>query len=823
MTQAFRVPIIMMYHSVRRGAGGGIYRIAINADRFDRHIDFLASRYRIVPLLEFVAALASKAKTEGMACITFDDGFVDNLTVASEILRKHRTPATVFIPTGFVGRPYFWWDGLYAVSTGAAGRTEFTRTELRKQLADLDFDREGGESEWFTPVWDYLRRRPLDESYHHVNELAARFDADLANLPRPVTAKELQKFAEWPFEVGSHAVSHRPLPSLSIAEATKEITESRAYLESQTGRQVRSFSYPFGLLDRDVTTACRDTGYLCAVSVSTSRRLLSYVDVFDLPRVDGADGDVDELASDLGVIEERNLRNFATARPVAPTPVEISPERRRTFSSANNKLLRPLQFRGGDFFSAAPISRVWGYDRGTPLDRPYIENFIRTHAGDVHGHVLEIKGAEYSKPFARPGAQIDILDIDPGNIGADIIDDLQTCEKIDDNTYDCIILTQVLQLIPDFERAIATAARILRPGGVLLLTVPGITQSITTNEGEFLWSFFKTGIKRLLSKHFDEKKLLVESHGNVGLAASFLMGLSTADVPPDLFSFHDSEYPIVVSARAEKPLPIPERLRWSPAVENPSVSIIIPMFNAERTIKETLFSISRQTHESYEVLIVDDGSTDNSRKIVEDYERESGGRITMLQHGDSLNLGLSQSRNLAMEHARGDFIVFLDSDDTIHPEKLAHDLAILKANSDAAAVVGRALWWWDGSGHQDAHLDIIFEPADRVLQPPSFFNATYQTEAGGVPPCVHSWMIRKAVLKKIEPFDPQVMTYEDQKFFAELSLRYPVYVSSTCLCDYRRKEVTLWATAVASGSDTVARSRFLEWRSDAAKTSPAYR
>ena len=408
-----------------------------------------------------------------------------------------------------------------------------------------------------------------------------------------------------------------------------------------------------------------------------------------------------------------NLQNFAVHRLVAPTPVDISPERRSTYSlaTAGNAGGRSSQrSQTADLFRTTPVNRSWGFGRGTPLDRPFIDQFIKTHRGDIRGQILEIKAAEYAGKYARPDSRIDILDIDPANVAANIIDDLQSAAKIENDSYDCVVLTQVLQLIPDVERAITTAARILRPSGVLLMTVPGITQTVATTDGEFLRSFFKPGLKRLLTAHFDSRKLLLQSHGNAGLAASFLMGITVEDAPPDLFSFDDPEYPIVLTARAVKPFSMPAELAWAPAVEHPEVSIIIPMFNVAGTIKETLFSVSRQSYGSFEILVVDDGSTDLSRNIVEDFARQSRGRITVLEHASNANCGLALSRNLAMEAARGEFLVFLDADDTIHPEKLAHDVHILRSRPEVAAVVGRALWWWDGAGEQDAYLDMTSRP-----------------------------------------------------------------------------------------------------------------
>jgi glycosyltransferase involved in cell wall biosynthesis/ubiquinone/menaquinone biosynthesis C-methylase UbiE len=672
-------------------------------------------------------------------------------------------------------------------------------------------------------IWDYLRRRPLEETYELVSELAARVGLPLDGLPRPVALPDLRGLGKWPFEIGSHSISHRPLPSLSTEESKLEIRSSRSYLEAHTRHQVRAFSYPFGLLDRDVSGSCRAAGYLCAVSVApgNGHRLL-YSDTFDLPRVDAGDLDIDDLVLKLYEYERENLRSFAIHGPIAPTPLDVSPQRRSIYSLAKSELCSSTRDQPVNVFSCLPVNRFWGCGKGTPLDRVFINQFMQTHAGDLHGRILEIKSTKYAGKFSRRGSMIDVLDIDPSNTTANIIDDLQSCVKIEDETYDCVVLTQVLQLIPDFEQAVASAARILRPGGVLLLTTSGITQAVPTGNGEFFWSFFKPGLKRVLAKYFDAKRLLIQSHGNAGIAASFLMGIVAENVPLDLFSHHDPEYPIVLTVRAVKPLPTPAQLDWAPKVAHPDVSVIVPMFNAEKTIKEALFSVARQSHDSYEILVVDDGSTDGSRKIVEEIARASRGRVLVLENSGKASGGSALPRNLAIRYARGEFLVFLDSDDAIHPEKIAHDVEILRSHPDVAAVVGRALWWWDGSGERDALLDMILEPADRVIHPPDFFNATYHIGAGADPPCPCSWMVRKEVMDKIGPFD-QNLFCDDLKFLAELSLRFPVYVASACLCEYRRKEGTIWANLVRSGADKIDYSRFLDWKASVLNTSPAFR
>jgi peptidoglycan/xylan/chitin deacetylase (PgdA/CDA1 family)/SAM-dependent methyltransferase len=809
-----------MYHSVRDSLEGGPYGIEITSERFERHIDFLTSRYRVVPLVEFIDALSSHARAEGMAAITFDDAFADNLD-ASAILRKYRAPATVFVPTGYVGRPYFWWDALARLWLAHSERFAAGEKAFRARFPELSLEEAKSQPRLRQAVWDRLRRLALDDVYSLVQELATQLGVALDGLPRPATEMELPLYAHWPLEIGAHAVSHRPMPFLTSEQLQDEVAASRRYLEERIGRPPATFSYPFGLSDRDARQAVRAGGFLGAVGVAEGPEpTLFYNDLFDLPRIDAGFCDIDEFAARMDRIEEKNAQILVKYRVPPPSPLEIGPERRSVGASAGSSIREDARLRGNDLFRTTPFARLWGTRRGIALDRPFIDQFIRAHAGDIRGRILEIKEPEYAQKYACPGAKIDILDIDPENTRADILDDLQSCSKIPSETYDCVILTQVLQLIPDVESAIASVARILKPGGVLLLTAPGITQTVCTNEGDFLWSFFKPGIRRLLSPHFDMRRLLLESHGNAGLAASFLMGLTLADTPPELYAVEDREYPIVLTARAMKPLSVPEQVDWSDAIESPRVSVIIPMFNAEQTIKETLHSVSRQSYESYEVLIIDDGSTDGSPLLADELAGGSKGRITVLRHPGGVNRGLASSRNLGIRHAQGEFIVFLDSDDTIHPEKLAHDILILEAHPEAGAVVGRALWWWDGAGEQDAHLDQIMAPHDRLVIPPTYFHETYELRTGGVPPCVHSWMVRKSALAAIEPFDPEIMTYEDQKFLAELSLRFPIYVASACLCEYRRKEVTLWATAVASGTDEIAYARFEKWTSEVRGASP---
>jgi SAM-dependent methyltransferase len=209
----------------------------------------------------------------------------------------------------------------------------------------------------------------------------------------------------------------------------------------------------------------------------------------------------------------------------------------------------------GDLRRLHPISAVWGFDRGRPLDRYYIEAFLARHAPDVQGHVLEIGDDAYTRRFGHNNVtRSDVLHIAEGNPQATIVGDLAQGEHIPSDAFDCIILTQTLQLIYDVRAALLTVFRILKPGGVLLATVPGISQ---VDEGEWgatwCWSFTPYALERLMREACPEAEVAVEAHGNVLAAMAFLQGLADHELRVDELDHHDPAYPLLVTARATKP------------------------------------------------------------------------------------------------------------------------------------------------------------------------------------------------------------------------------------------------------------------------------
>jgi SAM-dependent methyltransferase len=202
-----------------------------------------------------------------------------------------------------------------------------------------------------------------------------------------------------------------------------------------------------------------------------------------------------------------------------------------------------------------PVSRDFGFDRGTPIDRYYIEEFLNQHAGDIRGHVLEVKDNDYTVRFGgdRVSAS-DVLDVDATNPNATLIADLNCPAAIAHDSFDCIIFTQTLQLIHDLQVAVRTAHRSLRPGGVVLATMPGISQIARDglNRWSDHWRITATGASRLFGDIFGEENVAVGTMGNLSTAVAFLQGKTVEDLSASEMQFKDPDYQLVITIRARK-------------------------------------------------------------------------------------------------------------------------------------------------------------------------------------------------------------------------------------------------------------------------------
>ncbi|WP_199328148.1 class I SAM-dependent methyltransferase [Cylindrospermum sp. FACHB-282] len=209
----------------------------------------------------------------------------------------------------------------------------------------------------------------------------------------------------------------------------------------------------------------------------------------------------------------------------------------------------------GNLRRVTPISREFGYDRGLPIDRYYVDKFLTTYADDIRGRVLEIGDDSYTRQFGGDRVTTrDVLHVKGNNPIATYVGDLTNADHIPSDTFDCFILTQTLHLVYDYRLALQTIYRILKPGGVLLATFPGISHICNDEWAEYwCWSFTSLSSKQLFAEFFPKENVQIQTHGNVLAAIAFLQGLSVQELSPKELDFGDRQYEVLITVRAMKP------------------------------------------------------------------------------------------------------------------------------------------------------------------------------------------------------------------------------------------------------------------------------
>lgn len=244
--------------------------------------------------------------------------------------------------------------------------------------------------------------------------------------------------------------------------------------------------------------------------------------------------------------------------------------RNHGFLDALRKLVRPIRravarttrsprvgrVDWGSLRAISPISRDFGFDRGTPIDRYYIEKFLESSRQDIHGKVLEIGTDMYTVRFGDTQVtHSDVLDCFVENDRATIIADLADCSDLPAAQYDCIICTQTLQFVFDKAAALCNLARLLKAGGVLLMTTAGISQISRGDDratGDF-WRFTHRSVGRLLAQHFPDSAVELITFGNVLACVAFHHGIASEELTTDELDRSDPDFQIIVAARAIRP------------------------------------------------------------------------------------------------------------------------------------------------------------------------------------------------------------------------------------------------------------------------------
>jgi len=245
----------------------------------------------------------------------------------------------------------------------------------------------------------------------------------------------------------------------------------------------------------------------------------------------------------------------------------------------------------------------------------------------------------------------------------------------------------------------------------------------------------------------------------------------------------------------------------------PRVTAIVIFLNEERFLAEAVESIAAQTFQDFELLLVDDGSTDGSAAIARSFCAKQPSRFRYLTHGAGRPLGIAAARTLGLQHARADLIAFLDGDDVWTPEKLAEQVAIFDAEPAVQMVYGRTLIWhqWrDDAQAKDFFYELGMQP-DRTIAPPQALRVMIENQAQTPTTC--NAIVRRSVIDEVGGLVEAFPTmFEDQAFYAKIMARHPIYVSSRTWARYRQRSDSLTAR-IDLADELRTRERFLRWLS----------
>lgn len=200
--------------------------------------------------------------------------------------------------------------------------------------------------------------------------------------------------------------------------------------------------------------------------------------------------------------------------------------------------------------SLKPLSDHFGYDRGTPIDRYYIEGFLKEYSRFITGACLEIHDTAYIEKFGHEVTTADALDVDSGNTRANIIANLKHVTQVQDNAYDCLVITHTLGMIDDFQAAIHECYRMLKPGGTLLVTLAAFNK-VEYPDANF-WRFTTASARYAFGQVFNPAQVTVASYGNVLAGQAFWVGAAQEDLTTTELAHNDPAYPIVISVVAQK-------------------------------------------------------------------------------------------------------------------------------------------------------------------------------------------------------------------------------------------------------------------------------
>lgn len=301
--------IVLTYHRVA-ALRSDPQLLAVSPEHFAAHLQVLAERYRVLPLQELVAALGCGRVQDKTVAVTFDDGYADNLENAMPLLEQAGVPATVFVGSGQLGGPEYWWDELERVVLLGGQPPEFLQIVLpsgtfsesattsgHAETAESDLD-----SAWdvlrppgtrsqrlYVELCDFLRSLGHSEREMALEQIRSAFGTPLRVRPthRTLSPEEVRMLdASAVIDVGAHSFHHDELAMRSMAEQTRAIVDDKAFLEEVCGHSVHMFSYPYGesgSFSDETVSIVKQAGFLGACA-NYPAPVKSRTDPFRIPR-----------------------------------------------------------------------------------------------------------------------------------------------------------------------------------------------------------------------------------------------------------------------------------------------------------------------------------------------------------------------------------------------------------------------------------------------------------------------------------------------------------------------------------------------------------
>ncbi len=247
----------------------------------------------------------------------------------------------------------------------------------------------------------------------------------------------------------------------------------------------------------------------------------------------------------------------------------------------------------------------------------------------------------------------------------------------------------------------------------------------------------------------------------------------------------------------------------------PLVSIITPFLNTDKFFEECIESVLKQTYNNWELVLVDDGSSDNSTKIAKHYADKYPEKIYYREHQNHQNCGASASRNLGIQTSQGEYIAFLDSDDIYLPSKLEDQVMLLNSYPQAGMLYAATEYWYSWTGlPEDAEKDSIWRSfgflPDTTIEPPKLLTMFLQD--GGTVPCMGSVLVRREAINSVGGWENSFKhIYTDQVFHAKICLNWTVYISNGCWDKYRQHPDSSCNIVKRTNTGYIAKYNYLVW------------